>query len=158
MYRQPSEEFAQKDKTFHVKQAIDKIIKNKNMINNPGLMRLEQRQLATDTTQKDRESTMNSVGKASVLNQVLRQCNFRKNPVSKRNFQQAMSKQKAIRALQNDIRGYNNLSTVTQEADLNKVNQNGEIPFSYTQNKRHLNTTTLDPTRVSQETANAFES
>ena len=99
MYRQPSEEFAQKDRTFHMKQPVDKIIKNKNMINNPSLIRLEERQLATDTTQKERESTMNSVGKVSVLNQVLRQCKFRKNPVTKRNFSQALSKQKAIRAL-----------------------------------------------------------
>ena len=100
---------------------------------------------------------MLSVGKASVLNQVLRQCNFRREPVNKRNFETALSKQKAIVSLKHSIRDYQNLSTVTQEPDPNMVNMSGDIPQSYLSKSRKQNQT-LDPARVSHEVNSVIDS
>ena len=65
-----------------------------------------------------------------------------------------MTKQKAILNLRDEIRGYTNLSTVPQEPDSSQININGDIAPSYLKNKH----ATLDVVRVSQESANAFES
>lgn len=66
-----------------------------------------------------------------------------------------MTKQKAILNLRDEIRGYTNLSTVPQEADSSQINANGDIAPSYLKSHKHA---TLDVVRVSQESANAFES
>ena len=57
--------------------------------------------------------------------------------------------------LRDEIRGYANLSIVAQEPDSSKVNINGDIAPSYLSKNKHA---TLDVVRVSQESANAFES
>lgn len=67
-------------KTFHVVKPVDKIIRNKKLIQDPNLLRLEERMRSTEQSQ-EAEQQLNSIGKASVLNQILRQCNFRREPV-----------------------------------------------------------------------------
>ena len=66
-------------------------------------------------------------GKFSVMNQVLRQCKFRKNAAQRDNYTFAISKKRAMGSLVKDIRNYANLSSI--ERDANGVNASQEIPY-----------------------------
>ena len=90
------------------------------------------------------------------MTQILRQCNFRRNPVAKQNFVPAVQKQKAIRNLRDEIRGYANLSIVAQEVD--QHNSSGDIARSYLKKSNKQRNATLDVNRVSMESASIYTS
>ena len=97
-----------------------------------------------------------------MLNQVLRQCKFRKNPALKQDFSPAVVKQRAMKNLRTQIIGYANLSTVAQERDpdLDGVNNSNAIAASYLVGGKtsHKRNHTIDVTRVSQESASVYDS
>ena len=74
----------------------------------------------------------------------------------KHNFVPAVQKQKAIRNLRDEIRGYANLSIVAQEVD--QHNSSGDIARSYLKKSNKQRNATLDVNRVSMESASIYTS
>ena len=92
----------------------DYVRNNRDPHRNLHLARLEQRVRSIDMNQTDEMTKMNNlrIGKGSVLNQVLRQCNFRKGGVQRQNFNYALSKQRAMQSMRDEIKNYTNLSSI----------------------------------------------
>ena len=89
----------------------------------------------------DEQAKLNQIriSKGSVMNQVLRQCNFRKGVARRQNFSYALSKQKAMQSMRDEIKNYANLSSIQQES--NYPNSNTNIAKSYVSPHRFKNNT-----------------